>query len=102
MDLACVAFTGVNSGSMGLVSDPDDEEWGFTGGTDGKDSILAASAYSSSSSDELCSPYSSSYSCSPPLSSSSCSPSSCSSSSSSKKVSSSSSVEDETAGGSSR
>ena len=102
MHLACVAFTGVNSGSMGLVSDLDDEEWGFTSGADGKDSILATSACSSSSSNELCSPYSSSYSCSPPLSSSSCSPSSCSSSSSSKKVSSSSSVEDETAGGSSR
>ena len=50
VDLACVAFTGVNSGSMGLVSDPDDEEWGFTGRADGKDSILVASACSSSSS----------------------------------------------------
>ena len=59
MDLACVAFTGVNSGSMGLVSDLDDEEWGFTSGADGKDSILATTTCSSSSSDELCSPYSS-------------------------------------------
>ena len=61
MNLACVDFTGVDSGSMGLVSVPDDEEWGFTSGVDGKDSILAA-ASTCSSSDELRSPSS----CSPP------------------------------------
>nr|POE78934.1 hypothetical protein CFP56_46102 [Quercus suber] len=48
-DLACVAFTGVDAGSMGLVSDPDDEEWGFTNGVDGKNSILAAASTCSSS-----------------------------------------------------
>ena len=48
-DLACVAFTGVDSGSMGLVSDLDDEEWGFTSGVDGKNSILPAASTRSSS-----------------------------------------------------
>ena len=53
MDLACVAFTGVNSDSMGLVFDPNDEKWGFTSGVDGKNSILAAVSTRSSSDEVL-------------------------------------------------